>query len=475
MLFNSFEFPLFLIFIVIVYYAIPHRFRINLLLVASYFFYALWKLESVAIIGGMTIAAYLAAIQIEKRDRLLEKTGYFVFGLLFSLGPLLFFKYVNFFGRSMQSLLALLHISFNFPLLNILLPIGISFYTLQIVGYLIDVYRGEHKAERNFSIFALYVSFFPKLLSGPIERAGDFLPQLHKKYNFDEKRITEGLKLILWGLFKKIVIANRLAIYVNAVYGNYTHHTGTSLLVATFFFAVQLYNDFSGYTDIAIGSAKIMGFQLTENFQRPFFSRSVTEFWRRWHISLSSWCRDYIYVPLTIYKRYWNVWGVVFALMVTFSILGLWHGSAWHFVIFGFLHGMAISIEILTRNFRKRLNKVLYPAIYSAFNMACTFVFFCFTLVFFRAKSVVEALDILKKILFMPGNLFLGGIGHFLYCIFVVILIFVVELKSEFFSDKIMFLNSKNIIIRYMTYLGLVILMLLIGVFNESQFIYFQF
>lgn len=273
--------------------------------------------------------------------------------LLFNVGILFVFKYYNFFNDSLRTALNIFNISYNAPTLKLLLPVGISFYTFQVISYLADVYKGEQGAERHFGHFAVFVAFFPKLVAGPIERARNLLPQFYEKQEFDYQRASDGLKLIGWGLFKKMVIADRVAVYVNQVYNNPGDYTGAPVAMATVFYAIQVYCDFSGYTDIARGSALILGFRLMENFNRPYFSKSISEFWRRWHISLSSWLEDYIYTPILIKKRDWGLTAIIFSLLVTFITCGLWHGANWTFVIWGLLHGVMLSLEVVTRKNEK--------------------------------------------------------------------------------------------------------------------------
>jgi len=248
--------------------------------------------------------------------------------------------------------------------MHIILPIGLSFHTFQAMSYTIEVYRRNQKAERHFGIYALYVMFYPQLVAGPIERPQNLLHQFREEHHFDYTRVTSGLKLMLWGMFKKVVIADNLSTFVTQVYDSPHNFSGLPLIVATLFFSIQLYCDFSGYSDIAVGSAQVMGFTLMKNFDRPFFSASISELWRRWHISLSTWLRDYLYTPISVVTRNWEKWGIVFSLIVTFVLAGLWHGADWKFVVFGFLHGIALAYEFLTRKTRKKISKKVPSYIY---------------------------------------------------------------------------------------------------------------
>ncbi|MFC1608484.1 MBOAT family O-acyltransferase [Candidatus Latescibacterota bacterium] len=337
MLFNSIHYFFFFPVIVAVFYSIPHRFRWMLLLAASYYFYMCWKPEYLVLILIATAVNYLAGLMMGAAASVKARKLYLVLSLSTSLGILFCFKYFNFFNESFRALFTRLNLLYDVQAFEVLLPVGISFFTFQALSYSIDVYRGDREPEKHPGIFALYVAFFPQLVAGPIERSTRLMPQFFKKVPFGCDRVTDGLKKILVGLFKKVVIADRLALYVDAVYNNQAQHSGSTLLLATIFFSFQIYCDFSGYSDIAIGSARVLGYELMENFKRPYLSRSVGEFWKRWHISLSTWFRDYLYIPLggsrvAYWRRYTNIF-------IVFLISGLWHGANWTFVVWGALHG----------------------------------------------------------------------------------------------------------------------------------------
>ena len=321
MLFNSIEFVIFFPIVVGLYFAIPYRYRWGLLLIASYYFYMCWKAEYIILIVVSTVSAYCAAILIEKQKEPSKKKIYLIFSVSINLGLLFLFKYFNFFNDSLSALFNRFNLLYDVPAFKVLLPVGISFYTFQIIGYSIDVYRGENKPEKHLGIFALYVAFFPQLVAGPIERCARLLPQFYKKYEFDYQRVTDGLKLMAWGMFKKVVIADRLAPLVSQVYDHPLDYQGITFIVATVFFSFQVYCDFSGYSDIAIGAGQVMGIKLMKNFDRPYAARSVSEFWRRWHISLSSWIRDYLFLPIALNKRYWGAWGLLYATMIALSLM----------------------------------------------------------------------------------------------------------------------------------------------------------
>jgi len=317
MQFNSIEFLVFFFIVVVFYFSIPYRFRWILLLAASYYFYMCWRPEYIILIIASTLVDYIAGLKMGGIESKPRRKKYLIISLMINLGLLFSFKYFNFFNDSLRILFSRYNMLYRVPSFNILLPVGISFYTFQTLSYTIDVYRGERRPERHLGIFALYVAFFPQLVSGPIERSKRLLPQFYKRFDFDYKRLTHGLRLMLWGFFQKVVIADRLAIVVDHVYNNPSEHTSTAFIIATYFFAFQIYCDFAGYTDIARGAAKILGYELMLNFQRPYFAKSIRDFWRRWHISLTSWFRDYLYIPLggnrvVKWRWYYNLFIVFF-------------------------------------------------------------------------------------------------------------------------------------------------------------------
>jgi D-alanyl-lipoteichoic acid acyltransferase DltB (MBOAT superfamily) len=323
-----------------------------------------------------------------------------------NLAVLFFFKYYNFFTDAVAYSFHKTGLTFNFPQLNVLLPVGISFYTFQALGYSIDVFYGRVKAERNFFNYALFVTFFPQLVAGPIERTANLLPQFNVNHSFDYDRITSGLRLAAWGMFQKVVIADHLAVYVNAVYGNPAVYPAATLVLATFFFAFQIYCDFSGYSDIAIGVARVLGFELMTNFRTPYFSRSIEDFWRRWHISLSTWLKDYIYIPLGGSRK--GKTRQMTNLFLTFLLSGLWHGAAFHFVVWGFFHGLFQIIGRTTRTyraaFRRKIGLSDEAPLTRAVQMLITFTLVCFAWVFFRAGSLADAFLIIKKFAALPSE-----------------------------------------------------------------------
>jgi len=437
-----------------------------------------WEIAYIILIVSSTLIAYISAIQIEKHREKIKKKIYLALCICFNLGLLFAFKYFNFFNDTVHSIFSQFNIFYNIPAFKVLLPVGISFYTFQIISYMTDVYRGTTKAEKHLGVFALFVSFFPQLVAGPIERSKNLLPQFFEKHNFDYERFRSGLLLIMWGFFKKVVIADRLAIFVNSVYNNPTDYTGMPLILGTICFGFQVYCDFSGYCDIAIGSARVMGFRLTDNFNRPFASKSVSEFWSRWHITLSSWMRDYVYYPIVFNKKFQGTWVILCAVMISFTLIGLWHGANWTFIIVGILQGAAICYEILTKKIRNKLFKNIPERLYSVLCIFCTFFYLCFTIIFFRARNISDAFYIVKN-LFVNitfSEQILVGLNTYEFSI-AVIAILVMEgvqfLQKQNTLAKFIYTSPR--LVRWTLYYALIFSIILLGEFNQTVFIYFQF
>lgn len=419
MTFNSLAFLIFFPVVTAAYFLLPQRFRWALLLVASYYFYMSWNPKLVFLILFTTVVSYGAALVLERTESKRLRKLCLVVTLCACLGVLFFFKYFNFLSASVTGLLRAFSLPVNDFLLDLVLPVGISFYTFQTLSYVIDVYRGTIEPERHFGYYALFVSFFPQLVAGPIERPQNLLPQLKEEHHFRSADCVEGLKVMLAGFFKKVVIADQLATYVVAVYSDPARATAPAIIIATVMFTFQVYCDFSGYTDIAVGCARIMGIRLMQNFQLPFSSRTIHEFWERWHISLTSWFRDYIFYPLAMNKklnRFARKWGKKaknprigimlpqsVALLVTFLLSGLWHGAAWTFVLWGAIHGVYQVIGHLTEKGREKLCAKLHISretkLYAFWQRAVVFVLCNFALIFFRANSVAD-LGVLLQNLF---------------------------------------------------------------------------
>ncbi len=481
MLFNSIHFVFFFPVVAAAHFALPHRFRWALLLAASYYFYMSWEPAYAILIFASTLIDYLAAIQIGRAASAAKRRAFLLFSLLGNFGLLFAFKYFNFVSSSIDAFLGLCDVPHSSIQLNVLLPIGISFYTFQSVSYTIDVYRGIRQPERHLGIFALYVSFFPQLVAGPIERADHLLPQFFQKQAFDPARVRDGLLLMGAGFYKKLVIADRLGIYVDEVYANPAEYGGLPFVIAAYAFTFQVFADFSGYADIAIGAAQVMGYELKENFRRPFHAKSMAEFWRRWHITLSNWFRDYIYFPLggnrvSAGRHYRN-------LFVVFTVSGLWHGAAWNFVIFGALHGLYLIVGDLTRAARERVVRALFPPrfepLHRLIQMIIVFHLFGVALILFRAPSLGDAYRLVSTTLqrfsladptaFEP--LPASGLILALLAIAAMEAVHLMQLRAPIRSR----LAAMPLPVRWTTYLAFGFGILLCGAFTSEKFVYFQF
>ena len=471
MLFNSIAFIIFFPLVCLAYFLLPYRFRWIFLLIVSYYFYMNWQPMYAILLLGATITTFLCGRCLEKYNYNIEiKKLILLITLLVNLGMLFVFKYYNFINESVFLLLESIGIRWPIPNFDILLPVGISFYTFQAIGYAVDVYRGNIKAERNFGMYALFVSFFPQLAAGPIGRANKLLPQFHVEHTFNYPKIVLGLRQMLWGFFMKLVVADRVAIYVNAVYNNAEQHTGTTLLLASVFFTFQIYCDFAGYSNIAIGAAKVMGFELMENFRRPYWATSIREFWKRWHISLSSWFRDYVYMPLggnrVSYPRH------LLNLFITFLVSGIWHGANWTFIAWGALHGVYLIIENIKIKF---MGEAKADTLVSrVLNTILCFILVTIGWIFFKANSIMDGWIIFSRIFTNIGPLFIDLPTMIMGCIGILILV-VKDFVDEFYAEKRLLLDNKHLFIRWGIYVGLLALILSCGVFDGGQFIYFQF
>lgn len=426
------------------------------------------------------IVDYFAGILIENADHKTKKK-YLFLSVFANIGVLAIFKYYNFLNDNLSEMFSWIGNSNPIPHLDIILPIGLSFHTFQALSYTIEVYRGNQKAERHLGIYALYVMFFPQLVAGPIERPQNLLHQFREKHYFNYGTVTNGLKLMAWGLFKKIVIADRLAIIVDQVYDHPADHFGWVTIIATIFFSFQIYCDFSGYSDIAIGSAQVMGFKLMTNFNRPYFSKSIAEFWKRWHISLSTWFKDYLYIPLggnRVLKWRWY-----YNLFITFMISGLWHGANWTFIIWGALHGFYLVIALVTQNSRDSLNKKLgfYKGsiLLKWAQCASVFILVTFAWIFFRAKNINDAFIIIKNSFKFDSekiteSVFGFSLNQLYYGFFFIGLLLTIEWLMR--GKKVReYISEKPLIMRWSIYVVLILFILNFGIFGNNTFIYFQF
>lgn len=479
MLFNSFAFAVFLPIVFILYWSLPHKFRWILLLAASYYFYMSWNAKYVFLILFTTFISYLAARLLEKESHPKRKNWILAGAAIICLGVLFFFKYFNFVSESVAILLNMFTLQLSPITLQLILPVGISFYTFQTLSYVIDVYKGDISAEHHFGKYAVFISFFPQLVAGPIERTDNLLPQLKRKHEFDYYQATYGLKLMAWGYFKKLMIADALSQYVSRVYDTPQSFQGFSLVLATVFFTIQIYCDFSAYSDIAIGTAKLLGIDLMTNFKSPYFSQSIKEFWSRWHISLSTWFRDYVYIPLG-----GNRTGKIrhaLNLIITFLVSGLWHGANWTFVVWGGIHGLAQAFEnLLIPKTHQKSNGIV-----RFIRVAIIFAFCSFAWIFFVSNSIGDAFyvighlfdNITSPITYLHDGFTAIDMGKksLVIMLLYILLLSTYDLISLKY-DVINVISDQKIIIRWGIY---VCLLLIIIFFSQkgigAEFVYFQF
>lgn len=467
MLFNSLSFLLFFPVVCLSYWLAPDKFRNGLLLIASYFFYMCWEPAYALIILFTSISTWYCGNKIFKVTR--YRSLYVKLCLSINLLILFFFKYYNFAIESLLNFFSFWEVvKLDIPYSSFLLPVGISFYTFQSIGYIIDVYRKEIEPEKNFITYALFVSFFPQLVAGPIERAKNLIPQFHQKHIFDGDGFIDGLKMMIWGYFMKLCVAGNVAPYVDAVYNNVPNHNGTSLLLATFFFAFQIFCDFGGYSLIAIGTARCMGFTLMQNFNHPYLSLSVKDFWHRWHISLSSWFGSYVYISLGGSRC--SRWKHCRNLMITMLVSGIWHGANWTFVFWGGLHGVFLVVNTLYVRFVG--SRKLLPKLCEIF---ATWLVVCFAWIFFRANSLKDSFIIVHKIISDQGTLYEGeGVPSIVLPLLMIGILIFKEIKDEY-HVKIALVHHRNSWISIPATALLVVIILLCAEFNSGKFIYFQF
>ena len=482
MTFNSFNFIALFPLIFLLYYVMPAKYKSarNLfLLIVSYTLYVSWKPVFALVLLAVTVVTYWGGLVFDvrcKKEEVREtlasqgKRLIWMFVLL-GLLPLLFFKYYNFLNESISEGMAAIGMQFALPGLNWAVPVGISFFTFQAVGYMLDVYYGRISAERNFLDYALFISFFPSILSGPINKASLVLPQIKNlRTYFDYGKAVVGLKMILWGMFMKVVVADRVGLYVDTVLPNYMNYTGVTCFVASLFYTIQIYADFAGYSLMAIGVGKLLGFELTENFRRPYFSVSVTDFWRRWHISLSTWLKDYVYIPMggsrcSRLRNYWNIF-------VTFLVSGIWHGANWTFIVWGIWHGLFQIVE-------KALGqqKCEYGALGKTIKIVITFLLVNFAWIFFRMPTLGDACGVIVHIFDLHQSMALEITSKHIFALMMIgtVLLFIKDWTDEFAPNKLKLFENKNRIVRWTSYLSVIILIMLTGVFDAGQFIYANF
>ncbi len=472
--------------VVVIFIIIPKRLRCIWLLIASYYFYMSWNPRYAVLIAFSTLATYLSGILLEKAGSQGSKKAVVAASFLCNLSILAIFKYADFALDTLGALLLRAGISFTDRRLDLLLPVGISFYTFQALGYTMDVYRGTIKAEKNLLNYALFVSFFPQLVAGPIERSGNLLLQIKQIKEikaFDPDRIRNGLTLMSWGLFQKLVIADRASICVNNIYKNYTDYSGIELSIAAILFTFQIYCDFSGYTNIARGAASVMGFQLMDNFRQPYLSTNMVDYWRRWHISLTSWFRDYLYFPLGgsrkgTLRKYINI-------IIVFSVSGLWHGASMHFVAWGLVNALLQIAHYLKESLLHVVMKLPEKdgVLLRILRTCITFMLICMTFIFFSSSSIRMALDILYRIFTRPVTFMFSGFGidsrDCIVLIMALLILLIVDMIHESGISITGYINKRPLWIKYVLYTGMIWSLILFGIYgtgyDTGQFIYFQF
>ena len=490
MVFNSLQYFLFLPVVWLCHYFIGQRFRCFFLLVASLLFYASLRVPYLlVVITLVTLSTYVFGLWISRSNRPENKKRLLIFGIATNTLILVTVKYLPFLTFNFNKIFSYFGSSSKLPHVQLFVAVGVSYYIFQAISYLIDIYLEIEKPETNMGYFALYMVFFPKLLQGPIERSSDFLPQLKHKYEFNYENMRLGLLLFGWGLFKKVVLADRFGLYVDNVYNDLPAYEGVTLWFATYAYAFQIYFDFSGYTDMALGTARLFNIKLTNNFNSPYLATSVAEFWRRWHITFSRWILDYIFKPLQMSWRNWKNWGTAAALMVTFFISGLWHGASYGFVVWGVLHGLYMAFSLIYRPYQKKIHKMIgiqNAKLIKAWKIFLTFHLVCFAWIFFRAETLLDAWYVVSNSFDIPN------IYHFItennHEIILKLFIFLSENNYDsiklFFSLLVYLLVMKNakidffrktIIFRWSCYYGLLIVILLFWVKATPNFIYFNY
>lgn len=478
MLFNSINFAIFLPIVFLLYWFVTNKnlkLQNILLLASSYFFYACWDWRFMFLLIFSTLLDYFTGIQMAEAKSKTLKKFWFWLSIIINLGFLGVFKYYNFFAQSFVDFFLNFGINIDIWTLNVILPVGISFYTFHGLSYVIDIYNEKIKPEKNFIEYGVFVSFFPLLVAGPIERATHLLPQIKRPRIFDYSKAVDGLRQILWGLFKKIVIADQCAIFVNQIFGNVEHQSGSTLLVGAILFTFQIYCDFSGYSDIALGTARLFGIELLKNFSFPYFSRDIAEFWRRWHISLSTWFRDYLYIPLGGSRG--GTWMKIRNTFAIFIVSGFWHGANWTFIAWGFLNALFIMPSIIFKTNRNNLEIVakgkILPSIKDFLSITITFMLTIFAWIFFRASSIENAFVYIKKMFSISLFSMPSILPYFVF--FFIIFMLLVEWfgrEEEYGLKKIGFSWPKTF--RICFYFLLITAIFLFST-KEQQFIYFQF
>jgi len=484
--FFSFLFLLFFVLVFSIYY-MPLKEKTRgqnwLLLFSSYLFYGLADLRMLPLLLIATVVFYSSGIIIHKTRNEKRSSWLTILSVVSGIGLLLYFKYLNFFINSFNSLFVSIGFHNSWATYNIIFPLGVSFYTFKLISYIIEIHRGKIEPERDFEVFAAYIAFFPTIISGPIDRPNDFLPQLHRKRSFDYDLVVDGCRQVLWGILKKVVLADNLAELTGLIWSNVRGSSGSTLLLGAIFFSFQIYADFSGYSDMAIGIGKILGFRITKNFSYPFFATNIAEYWRRWHISLTSWLTDYVFMPLNIRFRNLGNWGIISAVIINMIVIGLWHGANWTFAVFGLYHGLLFIPLILTGAFLRRGDQISdksgMPRLRDLVKMAWTFMLVTIGLVFFRSDTVSQAISYISGI-FSPSLFTIpefNGIRNKVFLAIIIVVIFIlVEWKGREKQYPLYNLGIKwKRPVRWLVYFFIIFLL---GMFMHSQqmpFIYFKF
>jgi alginate O-acetyltransferase complex protein AlgI len=477
MLFTSFNFILLFPIFLLIYQSLPDKLKVSYLLAASCLFYFNLQPMLLIILVLITCSLYLGVYMLNINYNVKKKRIIFYVCTLIILAPLLFFKYLS----SVQILLNLILDKFdlnaNFTPSSFILPIGISYYTFMALSYLIDFYNDELEYEKNIQKLGLYLSFFPIILSGPIERAKSFLPQLNNLSNINMINLSKGFNIAIWGYFMKLVVADRVGIYVDAVYNNIQNHNGNTLILASILYPIQVYADLGGYSLISLGIAKILGIEITNNFSRPFFSTSMSELWRRWHISLITWLTDYVFTPLSFYFRRLKKLGVVLSLLITFFVSGMWHGATLNFIIWGLIHGLLLSFETLTGKRRSLIEskyKLNSKKWYVFLTICIVYITFSFSQVFGRIENFDSSIEVITKMIHVRGMVYLD-LTTLLYAGFGIMLLFTKDFIEEYFIDSYKYGLLRSPILKLAVQFIILFLILLTGVLNSGQFIYFKY
>jgi D-alanyl-lipoteichoic acid acyltransferase DltB (MBOAT superfamily) len=485
MLYNSLDFAIFLPIVFLLYWFVVQKnikLQNALIVLASYVFYGWWDWRFLSLIIFSTVVDYLVGQKLRTEEKQSKRKVLLWTSIFFNLGFLGFFKYYNFFIENFVDAFSLFGMHINNNSLNIILPVGISFYTFQTLSYTIDVYKNKLEPTQDFIAFSAFVCFFPQLVAGPIERATNLLPQFFKKRRFEYHKAVDGMRQILWGLFKKVVIADNCAEIANQIFNNSADMNGSTLIVGAFFFSIQIYGDFSGYSDIAIGTSRLFGFDLKQNFATPYFSRNILEFWRRWHISLTSWLTDYVFTPLAIEYRNFGNRGIILSIFITFFISGLWHGANWTFIVWGLIHGLyyLLTILLIGHKVSKQIvaeNRII-PTIRELISMLLTFTLVSFSYIFFRAENLSHAFQYVKGV--FSFSIFsipkFQGKTLALITMFFIIFFIIIEWLGRKKRHALHNMLNELSISRWALYFLICLVIYLFGNYkSELEFIYFQF